>query len=638
MISRQEKGQASSVQVFRLVEGSLVTLFFLEAARAVLAVLLYLTDRTIETGQVNAAMVNGHLLLIGVLALTWFSPRPRSALPEVLSISAILSGIARVVVSVEQPAIRLYAGLATLALGGVYLASLLRANTSSWLAAITVGLALDQALRASGNTFDPTLASTWIAPQIVLSLGLAAISRAARRQARHEPYEPAFLTLWGGLAFGGLLALETFILGSPNVMARRSHAAYGGIVPWLMLASTLPLLPGVRAMMGRALGMFDERLRGGVWMALLLLLVVIGGRLRTAGAASTLIVAQFMAILSLWWIPRPSDPLEMEQVGPSLAVGLLAFVALVYAYTLAHIDRPTVQAFGRQQLPVILVAAGLLGIPRLFLREEDPWLAKRTAPRGIPALFIAPIVSVGLIFGGRQAIPAPAAATPTLRVATYNINGGFDEAGAFRPAMLARTIEASRADVVVLQEVETGRPLSYGMDHVVYLSRRLGMWAFFQPVTEENQGIAILSRWPIVSSSSQWLPGEQQMAILAVIAHPSTGHELTILGTELMPGNEESRLGQALALIGFAGNASPAVLGADLAGPPEDVVYQQLVPGQFIDPETVLGIEQGYTVPASQPQARHDYVLVRSLTPLASQQVNSTSSDHRLVVVEVGWP
>ncbi len=638
MISKQERGRALSVQVFRLVEGSLVMLFFLEAARAVFAVLLHLTDGAMEAGQVNAAVVNGHLFLIGALALVWFSPRPRSALPETLSISAISAGVSRVIVSVDQPTVRLYAGLAALAFGGIYLASLLRANTRAWLAAITVGVALDQALRATGNTFDPTLQSIWIAPQIILLLGLAAISRAARNQARHEPYEPAFLTLWGGLAFGGFLALEVLILGSPNVIARQSSASYGGIVPWLMLASTLPLLPGVRAMTGRALGMFDERLRGGVWMALLLLLVVIGGRLQTPGAASALIVAQFMVILSLWWIPRLPDPLEMEQVGPSLTVGLLAFAALVYAYSLMDFDGLVIETLGGQRLPVLLTAAGLLGIPRLFLREEDPWLAERTAPRGIPALFVAPMVVAGLIFGGWRSEPAPVSPTSTLRVATYNINSGFDEMGAFRPPMLARTIETSRADVIVLQEVETGRPLSYGMDHVVYLARRLGMWAYFQPMQEEGQGIAILSRWPIVGSSSQWLPGEHQMAIMAVVDNPSGGREMTIIGTQLSPGDEESRLGQALALISFAGNASPAVLGADLAGTPEDVVYQQLVPGQFIDPETTLGIEQGYTVPASQPLARHDYVLVRNLTPLASQQVSSTSSDHRLVVVEVGWP
>jgi len=639
MIGKSEIRQPQSIQTFRLIESSLVVLFFLEAARAVFAVLLHYTDRAIAAGQAGAGLINGHLFLIVALAAPWFSPRSRSILPEALSVSAILVGIARVVVSIDQPTVRLYAGLVTLASGGVYLASLLRANTRIWSAAVIVGLALDQALRAMGNTFDPTLSSAWIGPQIVLSLGLAIVSRAARSRARHEPYVPAFLTLWGGLAFGGLLALEMTVLGLPNAIARRGSITYASIIPWLMLASVLPLLPGIRALIARALDIFDERLRGGVWLALLLLLMVMGERLGTTGAAIALIVAQFMAILSLWWMPRPSDPLEMEQVGPSLAAGLFVFAALIYAYSMMHALSPFIGALGAEKaLPVLLIAAGLLGIPKLFSREENPWTIEPTAPRGIPMLFIAPLITAGIIFGGWRAEPAATLPGPTLRVATYNINGGYDEQGAFRPARLAQTIETSHADLVVLQEIETGRPLSYGMDQTVYLARRLGMWAFFQPSEDEEQGIAILSRWPIANGTSHWLPGSEHRVVTATTASDQSGHEITIFGAQLAPGDEETRLGQALALISLVGDASPALLAADLGGPPEDVVYRQLAPGQFVDPEAALGIEQGYTVPATQPQARHDFVLVRNLTPLASQQVSSTSSDHRLVVVEVGWP
>lgn len=242
------------VRVFRLVEGSLVMLFVWEAARAVFAVLLHLTHSALTTGEVSVTLVNGHLLLVGALAVAWFAPRPRSALPETLSVSAILVAIARVPVSLDLPPVRLYAGLIVLALGGVYLASLLRANTQSWLAAVVVGLVLDQALRTMGNTFDPTLHSIWVWPQIALSVGLAGISRVARGQARHESYEPAFLTVWGGLALGGFLALEMIVLGSPGVIARWSGLPYSGLAPWTMLASTLPLVPGVQAMMARALG------------------------------------------------------------------------------------------------------------------------------------------------------------------------------------------------------------------------------------------------------------------------------------------------------------------------------------------------------------------------------------------------
>jgi endonuclease/exonuclease/phosphatase family metal-dependent hydrolase len=644
-----------SARIFRLFEGSLVVLFFIQATRVAFAMLLSMVGMALTTGQAEAPVVYSHLILLAMLIPAWFAPRIRSTLPVTLMTSAVLIAVARIVISLPFgiSAVRLYASLAVMGLAGVYCASLLRANRRSWLVVLVVGLAADQLFRAR-DTFDFSLRLWFDLPvadlkyriplyviQIVLSLCLVAASILARRMARLESYEPAFLTPLGGLALGSFFALETVLLAMPNVIARWTETPYTGIVPWLLLATTLPLVPAVRNLMGQTLTMFEDRSRGWVWLFVFLLVVVVGNRLGGFGAAGALIVAQFIAVLLLWWIPVPPDPAELEQVGPSIALGWLVYALLIYAYSFTFEYARVFTWLRTQGLVVVLITAALLGLSRLPWREDDPWL-ESALHKGVSAAFVIPVVVLGLILSAFWVGPVEGiqSSGETLRVATYNINGGYDELGNYQLELAARTIEASVADVVVLQEGDAGRPVSYGVDQVRFLARRLGMAEIYYPTTEQVQGIAILSRWPVSEQSGVLLPGggEQRAAVRGLLQDASSGRSVTVIGALLAPGSEEERLEQLAVLVTLIGEDTPLVLAADLAGTPQELVYQQLVGSGFLDPDSMLGIERGFTTPAQNPTARHDYVLVRDLVPLDARQVDSTASDHRLVVVEVGWP
>jgi endonuclease/exonuclease/phosphatase family metal-dependent hydrolase len=113
---------------------------------------------------------------------------------------------------------------------------------------------------------------------------------------------------------------------------------------------------------------------------------------------------------------------------------------------------------------------------------------------------------------------------------------------------------------------------------------------------------------------------------------------VTVIGAQLAPGSEEERLQQVAVLLNLTGEDTPLVLAADLGASPQDVVYRQLLETGFLDPDTALGIERGFTFPAANPTERRDYILLRDLFPRDALQVNSPASDHRLVVVEVEWP
>ena len=64
---------------------------------------------------------------------------------------------------------------------------------------------------------------------------------------------------------------------------------------------------------------------------------------------------------------------------------------------------------------------------------------------------------------------------------TYTIRYGYDNRWRYALEDMARAIEQSGADVVTLQEVDTGRLTSLGADDVYYLARRLNMHSYYLP-------------------------------------------------------------------------------------------------------------------------------------------------------------
>jgi endonuclease/exonuclease/phosphatase family metal-dependent hydrolase len=228
----------------------------------------------------------------------------------------------------------------------------------------------------------------------------------------------------------------------------------------------------------------------------------------------------------------------------------------------------------------------------------------------------------------------------TLRVATYNITSGYDAQGTFQLELIARTIEASQADVVVLQEADTGRPAGFEIDQVEFLARRLRMFQAYQSGDDKLHGVAILSRWPITNLNRIVLadPRRSSGAVRAQVQDVQTGRQVVVVGAQVTGTDEETRLRQLVTLFSMFGDASPLVVALDTEKPPEDVVYQQMIAAGFVDPDVSLGIERGFTFPAIGPTVRRDYLLVRGLVPLASRQVDRSGSNHRLVVIEAGWP
>ncbi|MBC7261488.1 MAG: endonuclease/exonuclease/phosphatase family protein, partial [Chloroflexi bacterium] len=111
------------------------------------------------------------------------------------------------------------------------------------------------------------------------------------------------------------------------------------------------------------------------------------------------------------------------------------------------------------------------------------------------------------------------------------------------------------------------------------------------------------------------------------------GKALDAYGTwfGLEPEERAVQLDEALAFMG----GGIAVFGGDLNSTPDSPIYQRLKDAGFLDPFIVGGFEPLPTSPSEQPEERIDYVWVRGLQPVDAQVLDSTASDHRMVVVEV---
>jgi len=201
----------------------------------------------------------------------------------------------------------------------------------------------------------------------------------------------------------------------------------------------------------------------------------------------------------------------------------------------------------------------------------------------------------------------------------------------------ARTIEESGADIVMLQEVDTGRITSYGVDDALWLARRLGMQEVYGPALEGLSGIALLTRFPITEADTQHLNSQLEQTAIVHARVQVGDRPLDAYGIwlGLEPEERARQLEHALDIIG---DASPAVFGGDFNSTPDSPIYAHIRAAGFDDPFIIGGFDPALTSPAIEPVERIDFVWARGLEVRDAQVLDSLASDHRCVVVEVALP
>lgn len=650
-------------------------------------------------GEIVALMALLLLPLVALLLARW-----RWSLPLAVILVALGRSMALQAADLQVIAASLVVGA-----GLFYLTLTIMRRPFLFPSAVLLGFAGDQLIRALGDTYDRTWQADYridLAGQVEIEMGViiapAAIAlillalllwflerradRAARRQEGYAPPLSGQMNAWGGLALGAIFFLEFTLLALPNAVARWADVPYAGLVPWLLGATLLPLVPEVRAQAARFAGMFDATWRGWLWALLLGLLLVVGRRYEGLVAALALVLAQFLVSLTLWWLvqtglPRHNlTPISMLfcPIGfAALAVGDYFTYDYAYVRDLAqpyqNVDE-FLRSFRGMGLGLTLVAALVLAIPVILWRGRIPWRSGRGLYTVSGLLLVVGASYIGALAASGAVIRRPAN-PDCLRVATYNIHGGYSQF--FEPNLerVAQLVELNGVDILLLQEVDTGRMASFGVDQVLWLARRLRMESAFYPQNEKLQGLAVLSRVPIEEVRGLKLPSESnQAAVMQAVLNPERlvadpladglgrlyvynawlGFRLAERDGQPVPEGEQDQNRQFRRMLDWiAAWHNPAwtdriIIGGTFNfGPdsplyrgPESPLYAALGNPALQDPVASLRAEEALTVYlVDGTAARFDYLWTYNL-PLTGAMVDNSpeaarTSDHRSTIVAI---
>jgi endonuclease/exonuclease/phosphatase family metal-dependent hydrolase len=609
------------------LEASATLLFLLQAVRVLFSVLFGLIYDFIFA-ETLAFSTLGVIMLFVVAAFLAPLAAPRRNLRPVLFATALVAALARVPLTINLPAVRLWSSVVIVAASGMYATTLLRHRPHTLPTGLLLAFAADQFLRAAGNTYDVGLRGWWLPVQAALSAATGVVGWLAFSRSQTEPPAREGIGIAGGLAIGMLLFLETSLLGFPNALARWSEVGYAVAAPLLMLVTLLPVFPSIRQGASRLL-------RGPLGSLSLLFLAlaglaagrVVGGAMGLAG----MLVAQFLLLLVPFGLVGPR---RRERTGLALALGSFLSLVVNFAFAFTFTYAETIPAFRGLGLPVVLVAAAIACLPALRpgLLKPEAWnLKPKLWHWGAAALMT-------LLTAAFAWPPAPSLKeTGPIRVGTYNIHYGYNTPWQLSLEAQARTIEESGADIVMLQEVDTCRVTSYGVDDLLWLARRLRMQEAYGPALEGLSGVALLTRFPITEVDTGLLTSHLEQTAI-VHARVQVGDQpLDAYGVwlGLEPEERARQLDDALAYIG---DASPAVFGADFNSTPDSPIYARIQAAGFDDPFVAGGLDPAPTDPAIEPVKRIDFVWARGLDVRDGQVLDSLASDHRMVVVELALP
>ncbi len=600
--------------------------FYFQGMRALFSRLFGVLYDALFVGPFSA-----YAAVVVILAFAAFLLPPflvRLARPKAMWVAAGIGLlVSRLALTVENPEWRLYSAMAVVFFGTAVLAILWNERPDRAPVSVVGALALDQLVRAFGNTLDPTLFDRWLPFQAVLSLLLLwPLFRSSLERIEFEEAGPYGLSSLGALGVGAFLFMEMSLLDFPNALARWSGVDYTWVAPLLLFMTALALYDMLQTILEVVLW----RIPPGRWLTMALLLLGIAWGDRGDGwlALTGLLLAQFV----LLWSLRGYLKSGFGGAGAGwLSAGMLIFLLLNFADAFAFTYPYTLEIFRDTGLIIMLVGAFVATMVLL-----QPWKELISPSISFKVSTWAIFVPLALVLVIWQAHPAGVRPTArdTLRMGTYNIHYGYNAGWKYNLPAIADTIEQSGADVVALQEVDTGRMTSYMVDDSLWLARRLRMNALYLPTIEHLTGIALLTRWPISREEGRLLTSHlEQTGIVGGEIEPG-GREVNVyaIWLGLTPQERANQIREAIEFMGE--RPGPAAMGGDLNSTPDSPVHAAMASAGFVDPFRALGLPDEPTDPAIEPKDRIDYVWLRGLRPLSARVMPTVSSDHRMVVVE----
>jgi len=427
--------------------------------------------------------------------------------------------------------------------------------------ALLTGIALDGAIRAAFSTWDAIWqggVAPWLVGVPIWTVLL--LTTIGSRGPRREPVDGPG---WGVLLFGPFLFLQLFFLQNAAFVTSEAHVGLAVGAAVVLVGDALGLLAIVAAA-GRPASATTRALTAGAAALGTIVLTLVGGRsvivmlpLTQAGAASLLLFASAAQ-------PRIARPAWRSDL--ALALGMLLFVGAAFAYMIdIDVPLPVPRAAWPIAAGIVLALAATSSIRPVRLPRS---------PALVPA--IGAVAISGVLLATAPVLASGPGMDP-VRLLDWNIHGAVDGDGQVDLAKVAEVIERADPDVVVLQEVGRGWPITGQADDAEWLARRLGMHAAWASAADDQFGNLILSRTPMSAQEMVRLPygeGPQHRTALRVEVSLEGEHQLAVIGTHLQHGEAASTREQQIeAVLDFWGGDPQAVVAGDLnVQPTEDNV------------------------------------------------------------------
>lgn len=300
-------------------------------------------------------------------------------------------------------------------------------------------------------------------------------------------------------------------------------------------------------------------------------------------------------------------------------------------------------------------------------RAFPPKLGAARAPRDpaarpAPASPLVAAAALALLLAAAgpasAALPAPVDDDAEVRVLVLNLHAGVDAEGRDNLERTAELVRRTRADVVLLQEVDRGTERSGGVDQAEALSRTTGFEAVFGRTLDfqgGEYGLALLSRWPIRDHALVPLPVERPRPAEGVELEPrgvlratlETPHgPLHVLNTHLDHLPDDGARREQLAGVlreadALRDTGRPLLLGGDLNDLPGSPVVESVREAGWTDAWERCGEGEGKgaTFPSDAPERRIDYLFLSASLDCERAEVLVTEiSDHRPILVAVTVP
>ena len=236
--------------------------------------------------------------------------------------------------------------------------------------------------------------------------------------------------------------------------------------------------------------------------------------------------------------------------------------------------------------------------------------------------------------------------TQQLRVLCYNIHYGQGNDGKYDVARLASVIQATKPDLVALQEVDVGVKRSGRVHQAQRLAELTGLAVRFGPTQHYEGGLfgnAVLTRLPILDVAIHPLPYTESTpelttyprgAIVVTVKAPN-GQPLRFVSTHFQHNVPEDRLAEAKAinaLFAADGEQTPTILAGDMNAIPdsEPIAELQTCWVNAIDKAAAP------TAPSTIPRSRIDYIFYRPAQQFRIVHTEvvpeAMASDHRPVL------